>query len=93
MPGQWGNVEELLAATVEVLADFRRVFILAQPRPKGRGKPNVPEVRVPRPAKSGGQDREKPKPATSAELAAFMGARGVVIDYTPKPNDTELEGA
>jgi len=92
MPGQWGNAEELLAATVEVLADFRRVFILAQPRPKGRGKPNVPEVRVPRPKRGAGQD-EKQKPATSAELAAFMGARGVVIDYTPKPNDTAGEEA
>lgn len=84
-PGEWTNVEELLAGVAEIMADFRNLFVLANRDPK-KPKPRLPEVRVPRPGSANGQDRAKKKPASGAELAAFIGHRGMV-HYTPKKND------
>lgn len=83
MPGQWGNAEELLATMIEVLGDFRNVYIKSRPRKKGTAAPNTTPIKIPRPKGRDGQDRDRPKPATAGELAKFLGAQGVQIDYTP----------
>lgn len=83
-PGSWTNVEELLAGAVEVLGDFRNLFVLANSDPR-KGRPHLPEVRVPRPGVDGRKDRKRP--ATSEELATFLQGRGLVR-YTPKTNGT-----
>lgn len=83
-PGSWTNVEELLAGVVEVLGDFRNLFVMANSDPK-KGRPNLPPLRVPRPDADGRKDRKRP--ATSGELAKFLQGRGLVR-YTPKTNGT-----
>lgn len=84
-PGAWTNVEELLAGVVEVLGDFRNLFVMANSDPK-KPRPHLPDVRVPRPGDNGRKDRKRP--ATSEELATFLQGRGLVR-YTPKTNGTE----
>lgn len=81
-PGEWDTVDELLAANVEILGDFRNLFVLANRDPK-QPRPKLPEVRVPRPGDDRRQDRDRP--ATGEELARFLKGRGLVR-YTPKTN-------
>lgn len=74
-PGSWTNVEELLAGIVEVMGDFRNLFVMANRDPK-KPKPRLPEVRIRRPGDPREQDRKRP--ATSEELARFLSRRGRV---------------
>lgn len=79
-PGEWGTMEELLAGNLEILGDFRNLFVLANRDPK-KPKPKLPKVRIPRPGDAARQDERKP--ASGEELRHFLGNRGLVR-YTPK---------
>jgi hypothetical protein len=78
----WGNVEELLAALVELCHESNRLFILAN-TPKSR-RPHIPPLRVPRPERPDGQTEHvhtRKRPASSEELARFFGGS---VRYRPR---------
>lgn len=72
---------------IEVLGDFRNLYIKSRPRKKGTAAPSTRPLKVPRPKGRGGQDRDRPKPASPDELAKFLKAQGVQINYTPSPEE------
>lgn len=68
-PG-WGNVEELLAGLIETVDVGNRVLYMANAK-KGTRAPKP--LKITRP---GDREAERPKMATSAEMARFFGRKG-----------------
>lgn len=82
-PGEWHNVEELLAQIMETIYEGHRLFYKANAK---KGSQPPPPLKVPRPAHVEEQTAKakKKRPATSEELARFFGNRSVIVNYTPK---------
>ena len=79
-PGQWHNVEELLALLAEELDFGNRLFLMTHSK-KGARQPKP--LKVPRPRDAGRENRPKPQASTN-ELKAFFGSGNVVVQYEPK---------
>lgn len=80
-PGQWHNVDELLAQLLEMTFEGQRLFYKAHAK-KGSNPP--PSLKVPRPESVTRQTRGPKRQASASELAHFLGGRRVVVNYTPK---------
>lgn len=79
-PGQWHNVEELLATLIEVVFEGHRLLYAVHAK---RGHSPPKSLKVPRPDREG---RQTPKQqSTTQELVqAFGSSSKVVVRYTPK---------
>lgn len=87
----WGNVEELLAALVELTDGTNRLLFRANTK-KGVTQPKP--IKVPRPSGEPGETEpvKRKRPATSEELKAFFGGAvrytgPKVEDVNPTPGD------
>lgn len=86
----WGNVEELLAALVEVVDAGNRLFFRANTK---RGQRQPDPIEVPRPERGTGETEDVRAPkrqATSEEIRAFFGG---AVRYTGPPNVEEVSSS
>lgn len=83
-PNEWGNVEELLAATVNELRAANHLFLKANVK-KGTHIPEPQMVRRPDPA----AEEDRRRPASPEELAAALKIGPGRVRYSPKNDDTE----
>lgn len=84
-PGQWHNVEELLAVLIETVFEGHRLLYSIHSK-RGR-RPPAP-LKVPRPSSSSEQTPPKEQSSTE-ELLAFFGnpKNAIEVRYTPKEED------
>jgi hypothetical protein len=83
-PGQWHNVEELLATLIETVFEGHRLLFSIHSK-KGRRPPDA--IKVPRPAGTAGQTQRKRQSTTEELLEVFGPSKNVVIRYTPKKEE------
>lgn len=93
----WGNVEELLAALVEVSDAGNRLFFKAHAK-KGTQAPKA--IKVPRPERATGETEpvRRKRQATSEELRAFFGGSArytgpPIEEIVPAGSGNEVDSA